>query len=85
MLFDLPRCVVRDVHRKITARTSQCRHRYARKWLTTGDPFVFAGAASDDVSAAVHLRLRFVEVARIESRENLVTVRVGQYTRAPWL
>ena len=73
---------MRDVHRSIATRTSQCRHRYARKWLTSGDPFVLAGATSDDVGATIHFRLRLVEVAGIERRENLVTVASAK-TQAP--
>ena len=80
--FDFPRRVVRDIHRKITARTSQCGHGYAREWLATGDPFVLAGSARDDVSATIHLRLRLIEVAGIKGRENLVTV-ASANTQAP--
>src|ERR1700719_3933433 len=34
-LFDLPRRVVRNIHRKIVAGAGQRRHRYAGKWLTS--------------------------------------------------
>src|SRR5438093_7024177 len=80
--FYLPRRVMRDVHRSITAGASQRRHRYTGKWLTPSDPLVLAGAASDDVGATVHLRLRLVDIASIKGRENLVTVAVGQYAGA---
>src|SRR5262245_5199456 len=82
VLFDLPGRVVRDVHRSIAAGASQRRHRYTGKWLTSSDPLIFAGAASDDMSATVHLRLRLVGVASIKGRENLVTVAVGQHASA---
>src|SRR5262245_29968245 len=78
----LPRRVMRDVHRGIAAGACQRRHRYAGKWLTPSDPLILARAASDDVGAAAHLRLRLVEVARIKGRENLVTVAVGQHASA---
>src|SRR5262249_2382291 len=69
---------VRDVHRGIATSTGQCRHPFACKWLTPTDPRVLAGATSDDVVAAVHIWLGFVDVTGIESRENLVTVSVCQ-------
>jgi hypothetical protein len=69
-------------HRCIAPGSSQCRHCYTGKWFTPSDPFVLAGAASDDVGATVHVRLRLVHVARIKGRENLVTVAVGQDARA---
>src|SRR5207244_3862193 len=69
-LFDFPRRVMRDVHRKIVAGTSQCRHCYTSKWLTPGDSLVLPGAAGDDMCATIHFRLRLVEVASIEGREN---------------
>jgi hypothetical protein len=72
--LDLPRCVVGDVHRSITAGTCQCGHCIASERLTPGDSSVLAGAARDDMGAAFHFWLRLVEVARIEGRENLVTV-----------
>src|SRR5215471_3275551 len=76
--FDLPRRVVRDVHGGIATSTGQCRHPFACKWLTSSHPRVLAGATSDDVGAAVHIWLRFVDVTGIESRENLVTVSICQ-------
>jgi len=78
----LPRRVMRDVYCSIAAWASQRGHRYAGKWLTPSDPLILAGAASDDMGATVHLRLRLVEVARIKGRENLVTVAVGQHASA---
>src|SRR5438132_5555848 len=80
--FDLPRRVMRDVHRSIATGASQRRHRYAGEWLTPGDPLVLAGAAGDDVSATTHLRLRLVRVASVKGRENLVTVAVRQHAGA---
>src|SRR5262249_47763689 len=77
-----PRRVVRDVHRGIAAGASQRRHRYTGKWLTPSDPLIFAGAASDDMGATAHFRLRLVGVASIKGRENLVTVAVGQHASA---
>ena len=73
---------MRDVHRSIAAGASQRRHRYTGKWLTPSDSFVLAGAASDDVGATVHFRLRLVRVASIKGRENLVTVAVGSHASA---
>ncbi len=70
---------MRDIHRKIAAGTSQCRHAYASKWLTASDSLVLPGTAGDDMGATIHLRLRLVEVASIKGRENLVTVAVGQH------
>src|SRR5437764_7783290 len=81
-LFDFPRRVMRDVHREIAARASRRRHGYAGKWLTPGNPLIFPGTAGDDVGATIHFRLRLIEVARIEGRENLVTVAVGQHAGA---
>src|SRR5215831_10986593 len=78
----LPCRVVRDVHRGIAAGASQRRHRYAGKWLTPSDPLILAGAASDDMGATVHFRLRLVGVASIKGRKNLVTVAVGQHAGA---
>src|SRR5713101_4173359 len=78
-LFDFPRGVMRDVHRKIVAGTSQCRHCYTSKWFTPGDSLVLPGAAGDDMGATIHFRLRLVEVASIKGRENLVTIAVGQH------
>ena len=79
LLFDLPCRVVGDVHRSIAAGTSQCRHGYASKWLAPGDTRVFASAARDDMCATTHVWLRLVEVARIEGREDFVTVAIGQH------
>src|SRR5712691_3814939 len=81
-LFDFPRGVMRDVHRKIVAGTSQCGHCYASKWLTPGDSLVLPGAAGDDMGATIHFRLRLVEVASIKGRENLITIAVGQHAGA---
>ena len=60
LLFDFPRRVMRDIHREVAAGTSQCRHAYASKWLTAGDPFVLTGTARDDMGATIHLWLRLV-------------------------
>src|SRR6266852_145920 len=81
-LFDFPRRVMRDVHRKIVPGTSQCRHCYTSKWLTPGDSLVLPGAAGDDMGPTIHFRLRLVEVASIKGRENLVTIAVGQHAGA---
>ena len=72
--FDLPRRVVRNVHRRIASSTGQCRHCIASKRLTPSDPRVLACAASDYMGAAIHGRLQLVDVAGIEGRENLVTI-----------
>src|SRR5262252_10585455 len=77
-----PRRVMRDVHRSIAAGASQRRHRYAGKWLTPSDPLILASAASNDVRATVHFRLRLVRVASVKGRENLITVAVGQHAGA---
>src|SRR6266700_3437432 len=79
-LLDLPRRIMRNVHRGIAARPSQRRHCIAGKWLTPSDPCIFAGAARDDMGAATHAWLRLVDVAGIEGREDLVSVGVGQDT-----
>jgi hypothetical protein len=81
-LFDFPRRVMRDVHGRIAAGTSQCRHVYASKWLTPSDSLVLASAAGDDMRAAIHFRLRLVGVPSIKRRENLIAVAVGQYAGA---
>ena len=73
---------MRDVHREIATRASWRRHGYASKWLTPGDPLIFPGTAGDDVGATIHFRLRLIEVASIEGRENLVAVAVGQHAGA---
>jgi hypothetical protein len=73
---------MRDVHRGITAGTGRCRHRFACKWLTPSDPRVLAAATSDDMGAAIHIRVGLVDVAGIESRENLVTITSAR-TQAP--
>src|SRR5882724_3303863 len=64
--FDFQSRIMRDVHRKIAAGTSQCRHCYTCKWLAPSDPLVLPGAAGDDMGPAIHFRLRLVEVASIE-------------------
>ena len=46
--------------------------------LASGDALIFAGSAGDDVRAAIHIRLRLVEIAGVEGREDLVAVAVGQ-------
>src|SRR6516162_8024120 len=79
-LLDLPTRIMRDVHRGIAARPSQCRHCIACKWLTASDPSILAGAACDDVGAALHVWLRLVNVAGVEGRENLISVSIGQHT-----
>src|SRR5262249_10868060 len=79
-LLDLPRCIMRNVHRVIAARPSQRRHCITSKWLVPSDPCIFAGATRDDMAAATHVWLRLVDVAGIEGRENLVSVSVGQNT-----
>src|SRR5687767_4014484 len=66
---------MRDVHREIAAGASWRRHAYAGKWLTPGDPLILPGTASDDMGATIHFRLRLIEVAGIEGREDLVTGR----------
>jgi hypothetical protein len=50
--------------------------------LAPRDTRILAGAASDNMSAAVHVRLRLVEIAGIERRKNLVAVAVGQHAGA---
>jgi len=77
-LLDLPRRIMGNVHRGIAACPGQCRHSIACKWLTPSDASIFASAAGDDVSAAIHGWLRLVNVAGIEGRENLVSVGIGQ-------
>src|SRR6476659_1604260 len=81
-LFDFPGRVMRDVHGRIAAGTSQCRHAYASKWLTPSDSLVLASAAGDDMRAAIHFRLRLVGVPSIKRGENLITIAVGQHAGA---
>src|SRR6516165_311651 len=78
-LFDLPRGVMRNVHREIATGAGQRRHVYTSKWLSSADSFVLARAARNDMSATIHLRLGLVEVASIESREDLVAIAIGQH------
>src|SRR5690606_4285702 len=59
-------------------RALRGRLRDAGKGLSAGDALVLAGAARDGMGAAIHVRLRFVEIARIEGREDDVAVAVGQ-------
>lgn len=74
---------MRDVHCSRAGRlTSRCGLRNASKWLPPRDSRVLAGAASDDMGATIHFRLRLVEVPRIEGREHKVTVAVGHCTAA---
>ena len=82
-LLDLPRRIMRDVHRGIATRPSQCRHCIASKWLAPCDPRIFPSATGDDVSAAIQGWLRLVDVAGIEGRENLVAVVVRQRASIP--
>ena len=81
-LFDLPRRIMRDIHRGVATRPSQCRHCVACKWLAPGDPCILPGAAGNDVSAAIEGWLRLVDVAGIEGRENLVAVGICQDARS---
>ena len=50
--------------------------------LLAADALVLAGPAGDEVRAAAHLRLRLMEIARIERREHDIAVRVGQRAAA---
>src|ERR1700754_789228 len=56
-----------DVHRKIAAGTSQCRHCYTSEWLTPSDPLILPGTAGDDMGATIHFRLRLIKVEKILS------------------
>ena len=78
LFLDLPRGVVRDVHRRIAAGAGKIGHGDAVERLVAGDTRIFAGAAGDDMRAAVQLGLRLVEVAGIEGREDLVAIGIGQ-------
>src|SRR6516164_2903670 len=78
-LLDFPCGVVGNVHCKIAPRTCQRGHRVARKGFTAFDAFILASSSSDDVSAAIHVRLGFVQITRVKGRENLVTIGVGQH------
>src|SRR5262245_20653392 len=80
--LDLPRRIVRNVHRHIAVGTDGRGHRQAGKWLRASNPLVLSGPARDEMRAAIHLRLRLVDVTRIEGREDLVAVLVGQNTGA---
>src|SRR5690349_12365693 len=80
--LDLPRRVMRDIHRGIIAGASESWHRYACKRLGASYAFVLAGAAGDDMRAAFHFWLRLVDVASIKCRENFVTVAVSQHASA---
>src|SRR6266498_4541172 len=80
---DLPCRVMRDVYRERSGRlTGRCSLGNALEWLPPGDARVLPGAAGDDMSATVHVRLRLVEVAGVEGREHNVTVAVRQCASA---
>lgn len=81
-LLDLPARVVRDVHGGIAALTGQCWQCIAGERLAARDARVFPGSTRDDVRAAVQVGLRFIDVARVEGGEDLVTVGVGQHASA---
>jgi hypothetical protein len=53
-LLDLPRRIMGDVHSGVAASPSQRRHCVACKWLTPSDSRILAGAARDDMGAAIH-------------------------------
>jgi len=82
LFLDFPRRVVGDVHRGIAPSPRERRHRVAGERLAAGDASIFARAAGDDVSAAAQIRLRLSEIARVEGREDLVAIGVGEYASA---
>src|SRR5262245_24703312 len=73
---------MRNVHRGIAARPSQRRHCIAGKWLTPGDPCIFAGAAGDDMGAATYAWLRLVDVA-VSKVEKILSPSASAKTQAP--
>ena len=65
--FDFPRRVVRDVHSGVAAFTSERGHRIACKRLFARNTRILPSTSGNEMSAATHIRLRFVDIARIES------------------
>src|SRR5262249_10959305 len=82
LFLDFPPRVVGAIHGSVATCSGQRRHRVAGKRLAAADARIFASAAGDEVRAAAHIRLRLVEIARVEGREDLVTVGVGEHAGA---
>ena len=72
--LDFPCRIVRNVHGEIAARPSQFGHIIAGKGFAPGDPGIFA--------AAFHVRLRGIQIAGVEGREDHIAVLVGQRASA---
>ena len=64
--FDLPRRVVRDVHGGVAAFTGERGHRIACERLSAGDTRILPSTSGNEMSTATHIRLRLVDIARIE-------------------
>src|SRR5262245_4200714 len=65
--FYFPRRVVRDVHSGVAAFTSERGHRIAGKRLFARNTRILPSTSGNEMSTATHIRLRLVDIARIES------------------
>jgi hypothetical protein len=70
---------VRDVHSGVAALTSKGGHCVTGKRLTSGNTCIFASATGDNVGAAVHIRLRLIDITRVKGRKDLVAVSVSEH------
>jgi len=68
LFLDLPRRIVGDVHRGIAPSPRERRHRVASERLAAGDASIFARAAGDDVGVAAQIRLRLIEITRVDEK-----------------
>src|SRR5262245_3954807 len=64
--FDFPRRVVRDVHGGVAAFTGERWHRITCERLFARNTRILPSTSGDEMSTATHIRLRFVDIARIE-------------------
>src|SRR5262245_39075443 len=64
--FDFPRRVVRDVHSGVAAFTGERGHRITCERLSARDTRILPSTSGNEMSTATHIRLRFVDIARIE-------------------
>jgi hypothetical protein len=69
---------MRDIHCKIAVGPGELRHVITPKGLTAGYACVLAAAGRNDVGAAVHVPLGFVEITGIEGREDHIPVLVRE-------
>ena len=71
LFLDFPGRVVGDIHRRVAAGAGEIRHGDAVERLAAGDAGIFAGAAGNDMRAAIEIRLRLVDIAGIEGWRKL--------------